>query len=207
MTTLAQVTLLTAGADSADNQTNGFYVSDSGISTAEMDSWRNAIKTFYDAAAGNGAMRGLAQNNHIIKFYTVGTPAPNYPIYQNTFNLAASPGAFDLPPEVALCVSYKNNTNNSVLRARRRGRIYLSGWGEAQNTTGRPNAGLPAALAGAFKTYCDSVNLIGTLTACIYSRVQDITNEIEEVWVDNAWDTQRRRGEKPTVRSSVTVTP
>jgi hypothetical protein len=207
MTHLAQVTLLAASADSADNQSNGFYVSDSGISTGEFDSWAVAIKTFYDTCYSGGALRGMEQNNHIVKFYDVTGSPPNYPVYETTFNLATSPAAIDLPMEVALCASYKNNTNNSVLRARRRGRIYISGWTETANTSGRPTSTATNALAQGYKDYCDDVNVIGTLTAVIYSRVQDIVNNVEEVWCDNEWDIQRRRGGVATSRTTYTVTP
>jgi len=207
MTYLAQTTLLTAGADPADNQSNGFYVSGTPASTGEMDSWATAIKTFYEACKTAGAMRGMAQNNHIIKFYDVTQPAPNYPVYETTFDFGFAPGAVELPLEVALCVSYKNNSLNTVLRARRRGRVYVSGWGTTQNSVGRPTSTAYTALANAYADYCDDVNVIGGLTAGIYSRVQDIVSEVEEVWCDNAWDTQRRRGVTPSARVSVAVTP
>jgi len=207
MTTLAQVTLISASTDTADNNTNGFYVSDSGITEAEMDSWTVALKTFYDTCYSGGALRFAVANNHIVKFYDVGGAPPNYPIYETTFNLATATAAIDMPMEVALAVSYKNNTNNTVLRARRRGRIYISGWTEAANTSGRPTSTATNALAQGYKDYCDDVNVIGTLSAVIYSRVQDITNNVEEVWCDNEWDTQRRRGGKATTRTTYTVTP
>jgi len=207
MTHLAQVTLLTAGADSADNQSNGFYISDSGVTESTLDAWAVAIRQFYIDCKAAGAMRGLAQNNHIIKFYDVLTEPPNYPVYETTWNFDTAPGAMDLPPELCLAVSYKNNSQNTILRARRRGRIYISGWGEAQNTTGRPTSTAYDGLANAMQDYCDAVNVISGFTAVIYSRAQFTTTPIEEVWCDNAWDTQRRRGEKPTVRTSLPVVP
>ena len=207
MTHLAQVTLISASADSADNQSNGFYVSDSGILPAEFDAWAVALKTFYDTCYSAGALRGMVQSNHLVKFYDVSGAPPNYPVYETTFNLASAPAATDLPQEVALAVSYKNNSNNSVLRARRRGRIYISGWTETANTAGRPTSTAATFLAQGYKDYCDDVNVIGSLTAVIYSRVQDITNEVEEVWCDNEWDTQRRRGGVATTRYTYSVTP
>lgn len=207
MTTFAQTTLLVASGVSADNQSNGFHVSDSGITEADMDAWTTAIKTFYDYCYSVGALRGMASSNHIIKFYDVGGAPPNYPIYETTFNLAVTPAAIDLPPEVALAVSYKNVTNNSVLRARRRGRIYISGWTESANTAGRPSTAAYEGLAQAYADYCDDVNVISTLTAGIYSPTQDILSEVEEVWCDDAWDTQRRRGWAATARETIPVTP
>lgn len=207
MTTLAQVTLITKSTNTADYQSNGFYVSDSGYTTAELDAWAAAIKTFYDDCYTDGALRGFNQNNHIVKFYDVGGAPPNYPVYETTFNLTTNPGNIELPMEVALAVSYKNNSQNTVLRARRRGRIYISGWASARNAVGRPDNAAFQGVSTAYTDYCDTVNTIGSLTAVIYSRVQNITCEVEEVWADNEWDTQRRRGGTATTRSTNTVTP
>lgn len=205
MTLLAQVTLITKTGDSADYQTNGFYASESGYTTGELDSWANALKTFYDDIYTDGGLRGFAQNNHLVKFYNVGGTPPNYPVYETTFNLTTNPVAIELPMEMCLAVSYRNNSNNTVLRARRRGRIYISGWASARNAAGRPDAAAYQGLCTAYTDYCDTLNTIGSLTAVIYSRVQDITNNVEEVWCDNEWDTQRRRGGVATARETQTV--
>jgi len=202
----AQVTLLTASGNSADYQVNGYAIDGPGSpATADLDSWAVAIKDFYDDVNILGGLRGITQNAHLVKFYDIlGTP-PNYPIYETTFNLASSPGAIDLPEEVALCVSYKNTVLNSVPRARRRGRIYLSGWTEGANAAGRPSSAAYQGVADAYATYVAAVNGISTFEAGVWSRTDATVYPIDEVWSDNEWDTQRRRGSLPTVRYSLSV--
>lgn len=202
----AQVTLLALSGDTADNQVNGFAITeDGGPSEAELDSWAVAIKTFYEGVKAVGGMKGLAQNSHLVKFYDILGAAPNYPIYETTFNFTAAPSAIDLPLEVSLAVSYRNTVLNSVPRARRRGRIYLSGMGEGQNTTGRPISTLYEGCATAYADYVADVNAIGTFEAGVWSRTDQVVYPIDEVWCDNEWDTQRRRGSKATTRFSVSV--
>jgi hypothetical protein len=38
----------------------------------------------------------------------------------------------------------------------------------------------------------------------VYSPTDDAYHEVANGWVDNAWDTQRRRGYKPTSRTTFT---
>ena len=202
----AQVTLISASADTADNQVNGFAVEATTTPTfANLDSWTTAIKDFYDDVKFVDGCRGLTQNNHIVKFYDILGTAPNYPLYETTFNFDGALGTVDMPQEVALCVSYKNTVANSVPRARRRGRIYLSGWAETANTTGRPTATVYQGLANAYATYVAAVNAISDFEAGVWSRTNGVVYPIDEVWCDNEWDTVRRRGGKATTRFSVSV--
>jgi len=160
----AQVTLLAKSGDAADNQVNGFAFEDVGAPTfAEMDTYTTAIKDFYDDVQIVNGANGLETSGHIVKFYDILGTAPNYPIYETTWSFAAATLAVDLPLEVALAVSYKNTVNNTVPRARRRGRIYISGWTESVNSSGRPSSIAYEGLADAYKTLADTVNTIGTM--------------------------------------------
>lgn len=202
----AQVTLQAASGDTADNQVNGFAITEGGTpATADLDTWAVAIKDFYEAVKAVGGMKALAQNNHLVKFYDILGTAPNYPIYETTFNFATAPSAIDLPLEVSLCVSYRNTVLNSVPRARRRGRIYLSGFGEGQNMTGRPISSLYQGCADAYAAYVADVNAIATFEAGVWSRTDQVVYPIDECWTDDEWDTQRRRGTKATARYTVSV--
>lgn len=205
MTLYAQTTLLTDSLDPADYQSNGFAVQGGTTAEADLDDWADAIRVFYNNVLFIGGMLGIQQNNHVIKFYEIGNPAPNYPVYQTTFNLSSNPGDIQMPMEVALCISYANTTVNTVPRARRRGRIYLSGWSEAFNDAGRPVEANLSTLVGYYKTYADTVNAIPSFSAGIWSRADDFVYAIDTAWVDNEWDIQRRRGGKPTERQTVTI--
>lgn len=199
----AQVTLISATADSADNQSNTFAAGQiATLDATYATNWTTELKGFYDDLLPAGALRGMAQNNHLVKFYDIEAPQPNYPLFERTFNLASTPNAVDMPQEVALCVSYANTSANTIARGRRRGRLYISGWGEASNTTGRPTTTAMDALLDAFTDYVVAFNALGTLDASIWSRVGNTTYTIETAKVDNSWDTQRRRGVAPTASST-----
>lgn len=202
----AQVTLLSATGSSEDNQSNTFAVGQIPTLDASFaNSWTTAIKDFYDDVVTTGGLKGMSQNNHLIKFYDIQAPAPNYPLFERNFNLDSAPFAVDMPQEVALVISYSNVSATTVARGRRRGRIYISGWGESTNVAGQPTDGTCDSLLTNFTDYVVAVNAISTFDASIWSRTGETTYVIEEAHVDNAWDTQRRRGTKSDYRATWTL--
>lgn len=202
----AQVTLLSATGNTRDNQVNGFAAGQIGtLDAAYANSWTTAIKDFYDDLKAGNAMRGLATGPHLIKFYDIENPPPNYPVFERTFNFLTSGATVEMPQEVALCISYQNTSAVTVPRARRRGRIYISGWTESANTDGRPISANVNSTLTAFSDYVEAFNAIGTLEASIWSRVNGTTYPIETAWVDNEWDTMRSRGGRATSRSTWTL--
>lgn len=201
-----QAILAPANGVSRDIQVNTFAAIAVGdLSSTQADDWTDAIKAFYDDCATAGALRDRATIGHVTKFLAADGSVPNYPIFENGFALANTPTGIELPPELALCVSYADTVSSSVPRARRRGRIYISGWSEAANTSGRPTSGVPLALATAYKDYADAVNLITDLTAGVWSRSNATVYAIDQCHVDNEWDTMRSRGGRSDARSTLTI--
>lgn len=202
----AQTNLLSTTAATEDNWSNTFALGQIGTLdlTAATD-WVGFIKAFYDDCITAGAMRSREQNGHSVKIYQIGQPQPNYPLYELPFNLASAPGAVTVPLEVSLCVSYSNTIATTVQRARRRGRIYVSGWGSAALGAGVPTTGAQEALLDAYSDYVLAANTLASLQAGVWSRVNDTVYPVDTVWVDNAWDTQRRRGTDPTGRLTWTL--
>lgn len=199
----AQVTLLSATGNTRDNQVNGFAAGQLATLTGSYaDDWTAVIKDFYDDMRSGNALRGMADGPHLVKFYDIATPPPNYPVFERTFNLTATPGAVELPQEVALCISYANLLATTVPRRRRRGRIYLSGWTESANDAGRPITANVTSTLNAFTDYVTAFNALGDLEASIWSRTEATTYPIQEVHVDNEWDTMRSRGGRATARQS-----
>ena len=100
------------------------------------------------------------------------------------------------------------------LDSRRRGRIYLGPLAAvaADSSTGRPNTSFVTAIKNAAAAYLASVTTDGTFTWVVHSHTTgaspgtyDETGNsvtVNQGWVDNAWDTQRRRGMAPTTRSA-----
>lgn len=202
----AQVILAAKTGNTEDVNTNVFAVeAGSALTGPELDGWQAAIKQFYEDVQDAGGMCGRAQTGHVTKFIDIGGGPPNYPVREDSWSLDSTTPSADLPLEVNLCVSYKNVSSTSVKRARRRGRIYTGGYAETQNLVGRPTSTLVTALATAYKDYVDAVNVVGTLEAGVWSRVDGVVYPVEEIWVDNEWDTQRSRGGKALSRTTIVV--
>lgn len=202
----AQVAVAALTGETADVNVNVFAVQcASTLDGTKAAAWRDALITFYDECLTQGAMRGRARTGHTVKFLKATRSVPNYPLFQYDWALVGTPPALDLPAEVALCASYANDTEALVPRARRRGRIYISGWASSINASGRPVSAGYNGLEGAYSDYCIEVNGIGDLTAGVWSRTTGDVFKIDRVWVDNEWDTQRRRGGKATVRATQVI--
>lgn len=116
-----------------------------------------------------------------------------------TFN-AADISALPLPNEVALCLSFEadGGVSTEPIR-RRRGRVYLGPWDAAENviSTDAQRHGTPSDELVA--TIVDRADVLLDLSDAdafwaVYSRVAREVNAVSGGWVDNEWDTQRRRG-------------
>jgi len=101
--------------------------------------------------------------------------------------------------EVALCLSYAAVDDPEGSSPRRRGRIFLGPLSGAQLSNERPPAAFQDS-ALAFGQALASAGTAGNTTWLMYSQ-RDLTYaKIESIWVDDAWDIQRRRGLAPTAR-------
>ena len=203
----AQVILASDTGASKDVAVNTFAVNDlNTLDATEAGLWRDALVGFYNACQGAGALHGRAKTGHVIKLLKATTTKPNYPLFTFDWSLTDTPLLTEMPQEVALCVSYANDSEALVPRARRRGRIYLSGWGEGDNTNGRPNNSVADALALAYSTYVEAVNDITNIAAGVWSRSTGDVYQVERVYCDNEWDTMRSRGGKSTYRKTIAIT-
>lgn len=200
----AQVSFPALNGVGADLTINTFYV-DTGVSVMDeaiATFWATLLVDFYESFDSIGGMFGYDMELGRAKIYDVATPEPNYPLFERALVCDNTSIPFQLPPEVALCVSYHNDSEIAVPRGRRRGRIYISGWGTSNNSAdGRPSSTTYNGLLTAYTGYVNAVNG-GLGVACIWSQVGGQAHEIERITVDNEWDTQRRRGRKATLTVS-----
>jgi hypothetical protein len=145
----------------------------------------------------------LAQNGHEIQFYRESDPTPRVPTFETTFNLDSAPSGSPLPREVSLCLSFQAGKVSGLSQARRRGRIYLGPLDSATvGTDGRPDAGVIAAVASFGEQLLGASQASLTWKWAVYSRVNGSGSEVMDGWVDNSFDTQRRRGDAPTTRDT-----
>lgn len=164
-----------------------------------------ALQNFYTEATANAGRIAsylpsqVLQPDATVKVYDLGDAPPRLP-YVNTFNLGAMSAAAPLPQEVACCLSYYAGRS----LPRQRGRIYLgplqSGVVVADSTTGHIKP------ADAFRTtVAEAAERLFTANGMevewqVLSQVDGMARRVTGGWVDDAFDTQRRRGSEPTSR-------
>lgn len=144
--------------------------------------------------------------------------------YEHTGRAVIGDGG--LASEVSMCLSFRNTTTINTPAARRRGRIYfgpLRAGAVDQSVdfnTPRPPAALQDEIrrAGVALRTANSAAAVWSIYSrphpgrpltprpgkadlpAIPARVGSV-HSVDQVWTDNAYDTQRRRGERPTGRT------
>jgi hypothetical protein len=137
-----------------------------------------------------------------LKVYDLGQTPPRYPIVPEQPLSITFPAVGDaLPGEVACCLSFKAGDG-----PRRKGRIYI---GPLSNNAATDVAG-PTRPEAAFLTALgeSAENVLNTSENVTWMQVSPtdaVASEVAEVWVDDAFDTQRSRGVAPTTRRTWTA--
>jgi hypothetical protein len=166
------------------------------------DDWGNAeatelwgkYQTFLATYGGD-----LAGGGHEIRCYHPGMN-PDGPYFAKTFSLSNGQKSTSGPPEVALCLSYAAVDNPDQSTPRRRGRIFLGPLTPSVMAGQRPDV----SLRNAALTLGDGIAQVGlasNVTWMLRSAVGNSYHKIESIWVDDTWDTQRRRGNQPTLKT------
>jgi len=208
--THAQVTLPYTSGLPADVASNNFYFETVAAPTpTQVGAIEVGLIGLYNQSlSGNTLAQYLSinlsrvANQCTIKMYDVADPVPRVPFQETSFTLAAATGANVLPQEVALCGSFRAAYASGEPPARRRGRVYFGPLqsGAAASPGDRPAAALMTRVLDGFDFLdltCDAEN-VGW---CVYSRADGVARACTHIWVDNAFDTQRRRGIVATTRT------
>lgn len=140
-------------------------------------------------------------NGMTIKAYPPGLN-PGGPELQKNYTFAGTGG--NSAAEVACCLSYATVDDPEASLPRRRGRIYIGPLSGVQITNVRPSAFLQTEILALGQGLASAGNA-GNSTWLHYSKVDDAYTKIESIWVDDAWDVQRRRGLAPTTRNKQDV--
>lgn len=139
-----------------------------------------------------------------VRVYNLDLPPPRIPIFTDTEAITLGSGQ-SLPAEVALVGSFEGTPVSGEPQARKRGRIF---WGpletetlamSANNSDAVPSATAVSILNGAMQAL--EASNVADATWCVYSPTDDLLVPVVRGWVDNAFDTQRRRGIKATTRT------
>lgn len=140
-----------------------------------------------------------------VHFYDIENPGP--PLYGGpSFNPDTPLSATSLPLEVALCTTLVAGTPTDVPIRSRRGRIFLGPFiaGAVDSTyPPKPVSELLAIVAKATERLMEEITAIagGLHRLVIWSPTRDNHYDVSGGWVDNEFDTQRRRQVDATART------
>lgn len=195
-----QVTVMPASGLPADAMVNNW--SCTATTNGEALLFTNQVVDLYKLYMGMYSNL-IAQLDHKIKLFNRADPAPRAPVNEFAFDFASAPSGAPMPTEVALCLSFQGAPESGVSQARKRGRIYFGCFDASSiDSSGRPGATLMAQLDG-FGT-----DLLAASTAApnwawvVHSSVTGDNFPVVNGWVDNEFDTQRRRGRLATSRAT-----
>lgn len=121
-----------------------------------------------------------------------------------TKNYAFAPAIAGGASELACCLSYATVDNPDASTPRRRGRIYLGPLSGSATGQKRPITTLRTGVLALGQALAAAGNA-GNSTWLMYSQTDGTYSKIESIWVDDAWDVQRRRGLAPTLRTAQDV--
>jgi hypothetical protein len=144
---------------------------------------------------------------HAFKAYNLSDPEPRAPVLEGSFDFSSSVSGDPLPPEVSLVLSFQAEKVSGVPQARKRNRIYFPFLNESANhTDGRPLGAFVTSLVSAGANLLVASDAASTWAWTIFSTITPVIESppVSNGWVDNEWDTQRRRGREATSRSTFT---
>lgn len=190
----------------ADRAVNTWYVDTNATELTYVDSIIALNKAFYDDIAQYISKAWMGPGS-TVKVYQLLDPIPRVPVATD-FRATEIPsaGAQPMPDEVACCLSYSAGAVSGVPNARRRGRLYLgplnvSAVSATGNESPRPAAAFKTAVLDAAVEWNNALEAL----ACSwvqYSPTAQLVTNVANCWVDDAFDTQRRRGVAPTVKTA-----
>lgn len=148
---------------------------------------------------------------HKIEVYSVpDSPGPvGSPIFTGFFTMPSAGTATMLPTEVAVCMSMQADVTGVPVEegdtrplSRHRGRIYLGPLTIDAAASGqpypRPDSDFVDSIVAAAEEYLSS----SSVHVGVFSPTDWAWRVLAGGWIDDEFDTQRRRGRKPTARTS-----
>lgn len=162
-----------------------------------------AVQDFYVFV--DGFMSSLIDTGNVrTEYYRLSDPSPRQPVFEGQITGMVGTTTAS-PTELAIVLSYQGERVSGLPQARRRGRIFLGPL--SGGNVDRPSASQVSVLRGAAINLLDASNAATGWTWAQYSPTNGIGIDVNNGWVDNEWDTQRRRGRRATERNAWTASP
>lgn len=214
-----QVTLNTVSALPKDQIVNTYHFNSDTSDPGNFDAILLRMSQLYGQLDSymSTIMTGVAT----VRIYNLEDPEPRTPVFVN--NIGFNPdGGPTMPADVAICCSYQAVQQSGESPRRRRGRIFF---GHPNDSCRGPLVGSditihPNALVG-ISTPFDALAAeddprwavfspttagppLGPNGAYTEAQLNPAFNDVTNGWIDNRFDTQRRRGGTPTARQTWT---
>lgn len=164
----------------------------------------NGLAAFYDTIAAR-MHPALVLNQATVKVYRWDDPKPRTPFFEGT--LAIPPeqnNGSPLPEEVAAVLSFEAVQVSGQPQRRRRGRVYLGPLATSATQQIGSHMYLAALFINDVEAGLDAAIALwsaGSVGHGVYSRLDSVLRPAVNYWMDNALDTQRRRGVRATERT------
>lgn len=157
---------------------------------------------------GNGIIARLSKKSWsgrvTYKLYNLEDDKPRFPFlveseFSGNFSSAAT-----MPREVSLVASWQAKRESGERQSRRRGRIFLPAPVVTEDDGyGRPRGEYRDLVAYRAQQLKAATEELGeTWEWIVFSQKNQDHALVDNGWIDNAWDTQRRRGLAPTGRTT-----
>lgn len=210
---LAQVRIPYRSGLAEDVSINSFSFLTQDTSDTTLQTIKTRLNSFYNGVSGlavtpvanqfSGSVDGTMSR---LKIYNRAHGKPRAPIFDESMPTGGSGAGGGFPEEVAICLSFRGPLLSGKVPARRRGRVYIGPLQAADSVSFgdgrvRPVDDLRISLVEAGKALMDATD--AQVDWVVHSQVSVPTDQdttVVHCWVDDAFDTQRRRGASPTSR-------
>lgn len=143
----------------------------------------------------------LWANRGIVKVYDTDLPSPAEPVYEAMTSISRS-ATTALPLDCAAVVTFAAAPTPGVRLQSLRNRVYLGGLSAAVNgPDGRITSTFRNTIATAYNTLKGNLDTAGDVEHMVYSKKMAIARAVDRAWMNDQWDTQRRRDRPTNVRT------
>lgn len=193
-----QVTIETADNIAANFATNTWHVLAPDL--VELALWHTALASFYQTIDTDFSNLVKTTDGLKMKSYNIEDPIPRAPVLTATATLAV--GSNPIPTECSIVMSFQAAQSSGIPQARRRNRVFLPFFDTtALAATGRPASATQSnIITAATALLAASGPSSGDWQWMVYSPTDGQFDLVDNGWVDDEFDTQRRRGRPATSR-------
>ena len=177
-----------------------FNTTSTTVTNAQFQALSDAIKGVWFATSGAWFIYGT--NGGSVKVYNLADPKPRPEKGYSTYTPGSWMTTVAWPRQTCLCVSFYSQRNLKSLR----GRVYMPLNSGATPVGERPGLSLRTQMAGTIKQlYTVANGLTPSWQLSVHSQKLDQDAGISNIWCNDTWDIQRRRGLRETTRYMTTV--